>query len=147
MEAQARDLLDQGFSEDHPQVQCIRALARASEEREAVMRKQWSDIDFQEGEESNKELLTHLERDFAGQLATVAAKHVAEEQDAYGAAAAAGRKQPWCHIKVSGGTSFGKTYLGANIVRKDGDVGLCGYDDESGRQRWRIEECAAEGQT
>lgn len=145
VEAQVQDLLDHGHSEDHPHVQTLRAIARASEEREAVMRKQWSDIDFQEGEASNKELLTHLERDFAAQMVKVAAKQQAKDKVdgldlAGGASASSSSRRPWYNIKVSGGMAAGKAYLSANLTKQDGEVGLHGYDDESGRQRWRLEE-------
>jgi len=139
IEAQADDLIAQGFSEDHPHVQGIRMIARASEEREAVMRKQWIDIDFQEGEAENEELLHHLERDFATQLITVAKKQCADNPQE--ACKSSSSQQEWFYIKVLGGTCPGKTYLSATFVKEEGDVRLHGYDDESGRQRWKIEAC------
>lgn len=61
-------------------------VAAASEEREALMRRQWCDIDFQEGAEANQELVQHLERDFASQLV-----HTAQRT--------AKGKGDWFHIK------------------------------------------------
>lgn len=149
MEAQAQDLLNSGIcTEDDAAVQCILTIARATEERESLMRRQWCDIDFQEGEEANKDVLRHLERDFASQLA-----HVAERQQATEAARRRRSKgvpsntdepdgikadaPPWYNIKVAGGSKPGKVYLSAK-VGGDG-VDLCGYDDESGRQRWMFD--------
>ena len=139
LEAQAQDLLEQGFGEEDVCVQSVRALARASEEREAVMRRQWMDIDFQEGEASNQELLRHLERDLASQMVATASRQAEDEDRAEGCEASLGRC-PWFNIKVLGGTGAGRTYLSATFQRQEGDVALQGYDDESGRHRWRLEE-------
>merc|ERR1719265_450320 len=122
------------------------------------MRRQWCDIDFQEGEEANKELLRNLERDFAGQLASTASKQISEEErknrrrhkaecapsdgpgcsagklDSDATCSASSSSAPWYNIKVFGGTKPGKIYLSAEATA-DG-VSLGGYDDESGRQRW-----------
>jgi len=162
METQARDLIDSGActSEDAP-VQCIRAIAKATEEREALMRRQWCDIEFQGGEDANKDVLQHLERDFAAQLSRVAARQLAEDdeeeaeeeraQQQHPAASSrvedtedsgfSRARGPWYNIKVAGGTRPGRTYLSAQ-VGGDG-VDLSGYDDESGRQRWHIERVLA----
>lgn len=138
MEAQAQDLIDSGkCTEDDAAVNCIRSIARATEEREALMRRQWCDIDFQEGEETNKELLKHLERDFASQLASVATKQRKDEARRTGASKEAGElAQAWYNIKVGSGAG-GKVYLSAKF---SGDgIDVYGHDDESGRQRWQIE--------
>ncbi|CAK9105022.1 unnamed protein product [Durusdinium trenchii] len=57
--------------------------ADIAEEREAVMRNTWSDIEFGGGEMSNAELVARLERQFAGQLvksAEVRIRHRQEQQ-------------------------------------------------------------------
>ncbi|CAJ1379131.1 unnamed protein product [Effrenium voratum] len=57
--------------------------ADIAEEREAVMRNTWSDIEFDEGEMSNAELVARLERQFAGQLvrsAEVRIRHRREQE-------------------------------------------------------------------
>jgi len=151
MEAQAQDLIDSGTcTEDDAAVQCIRTIAKATEEREALMRRQWCDIDFQEGEEANRALLKQLERDFAGQLSSVASSQIAAErrlQQEEKPSGVEGSRQPagalWYSIKPAGLTRPKKAYLGAQIAG-DG-VELHGHDDESGRQRWHIEFCEDEG--
>ena len=123
LEAQAQDLLDHGCTKDDPAVQCIRAIASASEEREALMRRQWCDIDFQQGEEANQELLKHLERDFAAQLVQTSGRLQNEDIG------------NWYYIKRCNAEP-GHVYLGAS-VGGDG-LELNGHDDESGRQRWQL---------
>eukprot|EP00434_Breviolum_minutum_P007661 symbB.v1.2.006757.t1/scaffold405.1/size210896/13 len=123
LEAQAQDLLDHGCTKDDPAVQCIRAIASASEEREALMRRQWCDIDFQQGEEANQELLKHLERDFAAQLVQTSGRLQNEDIG------------NWYYIKRCNADP-GHVYLGAS-VGGDG-LELNGHDDESGRQRWQL---------
>lgn len=57
--------------------------ADIAEEREAVMRNTWSDIEFGGGEMSNAELVARLERQFAGQLvksAEVRIRHRKEQE-------------------------------------------------------------------
>ncbi|CAE8640471.1 unnamed protein product, partial [Polarella glacialis] len=133
-EAQAQDLIDSGIcTEEDAAVQCIRTIATATEEREAVMRRQWCDIDFQQGEEANQEIVKLLERDFASQLASTAMRQVGPKVPKEGAPPC----EQWYNIKVSGGTKAGKIYLSAQ-AGGDG-AHLTGYDDESGRQRWLFE--------
>ncbi|CAJ1433643.1 unnamed protein product [Effrenium voratum] len=68
------------------------------------------------------ELLKHLERDFASQLARTAARQEEVEET-------------WYNIRLREAEA-GKVYLGASV---GGDsVELTGYDDESGRQRWQL---------
>jgi len=150
METQAQDLIDSGTcAEDDAAVQCIRTIAKAVEEREAVMRRQWCDIEFQEGEEANSELLRCLERDFAGQLVEIASKQAKHGQinahENGGLSGMSGSKGDagsvtgckWYHLKVSSGTKAGRVYLSATIGGEG--VDLYGHDDESGRQRWLLE--------
>ncbi|CAL1169142.1 unnamed protein product [Cladocopium goreaui] len=122
LEAQAQDLIDHGCSKDDAAVQCIRAIATASEEREALMRRQWCDIDFQQGEEANQELLKHLERDFATQLVQTSRRLQKETST-------------WYYIK-RWDPEPGHVYLSA-ALGGDG-LALSGHDDESGRHRWQL---------
>ncbi|CAK9063936.1 Protein-lysine methyltransferase METTL21B, partial [Durusdinium trenchii] len=124
IEAQAQDLIENGCTEEDPSVQCIRAIARASEEREALMRRQWCDIDFQQGEEANQELLKHLERDFAGQLLHTAQRDLRQETT-----------DEWYHIKRHDPVP-GQVYLTASIGGES--LELSGHDDASGRHRWQL---------
>eukprot|EP00931_Biecheleriopsis_adriatica_P075024 TRINITY_DN48987_c0_g1_i1.p1 TRINITY_DN48987_c0_g1~~TRINITY_DN48987_c0_g1_i1.p1 ORF type:complete len:932 (+),score=205.64 TRINITY_DN48987_c0_g1_i1:46-2841(+) len=61
--------------------------ADLAEEREAVMRNVWSDIEFHGGEASNAELVSQLEAQFAGQLIRTAEQRLADD-------AAGSRKAP-----------------------------------------------------
>jgi len=142
MEAQAQDLIDSGTcTEDDAAVQCIRTIAKAVEEREAVMRRQWCDIEFQEGEEANHELLRCLERDFAGQLVDIASKQARKCGDSPSTLGSgcdgSVRSCNWCHLKICNGTKPGRVYLSAAIGGEG--IDLYGHDDESGRQRWLLE--------
>ncbi|CAE7619200.1 Vcpkmt [Symbiodinium sp. CCMP2592] len=131
LEAQAKDLIESGTcTEDDAAVQCIRTLAKATEEREALMRRQWCDIDFQQGEEANKELLKHLEKDFASQLVKTAVRQAEDEDQS--------EAPPWYNLKLCTGALRGKVYLSAGSGG-DGLAELAGHDDESGRQRWQLE--------
>eukprot|EP00931_Biecheleriopsis_adriatica_P040525 TRINITY_DN23225_c0_g1_i2.p1 TRINITY_DN23225_c0_g1~~TRINITY_DN23225_c0_g1_i2.p1 ORF type:complete len:907 (-),score=194.57 TRINITY_DN23225_c0_g1_i2:83-2803(-) len=150
LRAQAQDLIDSGTcTEDDAAVQCIRTIASATEEREALMRRQWCDVEFQEGEQANAELLKHLERDFASQLASTAMRQAREEdrrkcEAADSHAASRVSSGPWYSIKVSGGTKPGHIYFSAQT---DGQgVELTGHDDGSGRQRWLLEQSGAENE-
>eukprot|EP00929_Paragymnodinium_shiwhaense_P020162 TRINITY_DN13525_c0_g1_i2.p1 TRINITY_DN13525_c0_g1~~TRINITY_DN13525_c0_g1_i2.p1 ORF type:complete len:616 (+),score=94.13 TRINITY_DN13525_c0_g1_i2:78-1925(+) len=137
MEAQAQDLIESGTcTEDDSAVQCIRTIARAAEEKEAVMRRQWSDIDFHQGEDANKELLRHLERDFAGQLASTARRQgqTLKEMGVDGT--------PWTTLKMHESGWPGKVYLSAKLGGEG--LELVGYDDDSGRQRWLFEQASSE---
>lgn len=55
--------------------------ADIAEEREAVMRNTWSDIEFHGGEMGNAELVEHLERQFAAQLVKSAEVRIRHRKD------------------------------------------------------------------
>ncbi|CAE7832377.1 unnamed protein product [Symbiodinium necroappetens] len=81
------------------------------------MRRQWCDIDFQQGEEANKELLKHLEKDFASQLVKTAVRY---------------------NLKFCGALR-GKASVYLSAASGGDGLELAGHDDESGRQRWQLE--------
>lgn len=55
--------------------------ADMAEERQAVMRNVWSDVEFDEGEESNAELVSQLEMQFARQLVTTTEARLSAQEE------------------------------------------------------------------
>mmetsp|Transcript_106580 Transcript_106580/g.344030 ORF Transcript_106580/g.344030 Transcript_106580/m.344030 type:complete len:799 (-) Transcript_106580:813-3209(-) len=84
------EFASQVFGENSPTGRGLVMLhaANVSEEREALMRNVWSDIQFRGGDVSNAELVSHLERQFANQLVATTETRLgtrAEETEGAGA--------------------------------------------------------------